>query len=131
MTGEVVAGMPGGPVGALLLPVHGPARVIVVAIDAAPGQWRWPVRWMDTVDGCQLAWCGERRNVPDLPVNPLAWVLADRLGCPDLAGQEPAGREQVMTARRAPAPSRQPGPTPARVEPDLLRRMLAGLRSLP
>jgi hypothetical protein len=85
VTGEVVIGMPEGPVTGLLLPVEGRARVIEVAADTAPGRWRWPARWIDTVDGCRLVWCGERRNVAGLPVNKSAWALAARLGCPDLA----------------------------------------------
>ncbi len=85
MTGQVVIRVPDGPVAGLLLPVESRARVIDVAVDTAPGRWRWPARWIDTVNGCRLVWCGERRNVRDLPVNMSAWALAARLGCPDLA----------------------------------------------
>lgn len=85
MTGEVVVGVPDGPVTGLLLPVDGRARVIEVAAEAAPGRWRWPARCIDTVDACRLVWCGERRNVAGLPANMSAWALAARLGCPDLA----------------------------------------------
>jgi hypothetical protein len=56
-----------------------------VAAEIAPGSWRWPVRWIDTVDGHPVVWCGERRHVRDLPANTPAWVLAARLGSPDLA----------------------------------------------
>lgn len=73
------------PVAGLLLPVAGPARVIRVDADAAPGGPRWPVRWVDTIDGDQVVWCNERRNVAALPANTSAWMLAARLGCADLA----------------------------------------------
>jgi hypothetical protein len=56
-----------------------------VAAEIAPGSWRWPVRWIDTVDGYRVVWCGERRHVRDLPANTPAWALAARLGSPDLA----------------------------------------------
>jgi hypothetical protein len=73
------------PVAGLLLPVAGPARVIQVGAKAVPGGSCWPVRWVDTIDGDQVAWCGERRNLVALPVNASAWMLAARLGCADLA----------------------------------------------
>jgi hypothetical protein len=73
------------PVAGLLLPVDGPPRVIQVAAEITPGSWRWPVRWVDTVEGLPVVWCGERRKVRDLPANVSAWVLAAWLGCPDLA----------------------------------------------
>jgi hypothetical protein len=85
VTGAPAHATPNGPVAGLLLPVDGAPRVIPVAADIAPGSWRWPVRWMDTVDGYRVVWCGERRHVRDLPANTFAWVLAARLGCPDLA----------------------------------------------
>jgi hypothetical protein len=85
VTGAPAHATPNGPVAGLLLPVDGAPRVIPVAADIAPGSWRWPVRWVDTVDGDPVVWCGERRNVGDLPTNASAWVLAARLGCPDLA----------------------------------------------
>jgi hypothetical protein len=77
---------PTGAVAGLLLPVDGPAQVTVIAAEAAPGSWRWHPLWGDTVDGGHpVVWCGERRNVVDLPANGAAWVLAARLGCPELA----------------------------------------------
>lgn len=68
----------------LLLPVDGPARVIRIAADAAQGGSRWPARWVDTIDGHPVVWCGERRNVAAPPANASAWMLAARLGCADL-----------------------------------------------
>lgn len=85
MTGAPRHAAPQGPVAGLLLSVDGPARVIQLTAEIAPGSWRWPVRWVDTVDGDRVVWCGERRNVGGLPSNASAWVLAARLGCPDLA----------------------------------------------
>jgi hypothetical protein len=73
------------PVAGLLLPVAGPALVIRVGAEAVPGGSCWPVRWIDTIEGDQVAWCGERRNVAALPANASAWMLAARLGCADLA----------------------------------------------
>jgi hypothetical protein len=78
-------GPPVLPVAGLLVPVAGPVRVEPVAADLGPGSWRWPVRWVDTAAGQPVVWCGERRRVQDLSVNGSAWVLAARLGCPDLA----------------------------------------------
>ena len=72
-------------VAALLVPVAGRVRLEVIPADLAPGGWRWPVRWVDTAFGQQVLWCGERRRVQELPANGSAWVLAARLGYPDLA----------------------------------------------
>jgi hypothetical protein len=85
VTGVRAVAASDGPVAGLLLPVDGPVRVTLIAAEFAPGSWRWPVRWTDTVDGHWMVWCGERRNVRDLPANTTAWMLAARLGCPDLA----------------------------------------------
>jgi hypothetical protein len=74
-----------GPVAALLVPVADPVTVRVVTAERAPGTCWWPVRWVDAFCGEGLVWCGERRRVRELPVNGAAWVLAARLGCPDLA----------------------------------------------
>lgn len=85
MTGAPVPVAASQPVAGLLLPVAGPALVIQVGAEAAPGGSCWPVRWVDTIDGDQVAWCGERRNLAALPANASAWMLAARLGCADLA----------------------------------------------
>jgi hypothetical protein len=85
MTGALVLAAVSEPVAGLLLPVTGPARVIRVGAQAAPGGSCWPVRWVDTIDGHQVVWCGERRNLAALPANASAWMLAARLGCADLA----------------------------------------------
>jgi hypothetical protein len=69
----------------LLVPVAGRVRVEPIAADLGPGSWRLPVRWIDTVSGQPVVWCGERRRVQDLPANSSAWAIAARLGCPDLA----------------------------------------------
>lgn len=87
MTGVAAVGEPAGPVAGLLLPVQGPVRVAVIGSAVVLGSWPWPARWVDTVEGCPVVWCGERRNVADLPANTAAWVLAARLGCADLAEQ--------------------------------------------
>jgi hypothetical protein len=57
----------------------------MLAVEVAPGSPRWPPRWVDTIDGLPVLWCGERRNITDLPPNHTAWALAARLGCADLA----------------------------------------------
>lgn len=85
MTSSPVVMAPPGPVTVLLVPVRGPARVTVLGVDVAPGSPRWPPRWVDTVEGHPVLWCGERRNVTDLPANTSAWALAARLGFADLA----------------------------------------------
>jgi hypothetical protein len=85
VTGVPAVAAPDGPVAGLLLPVNGPVRVAVIDSQVGPGTWRWPPRWVDTVGGHPVVWCGERRNVADLPANTAAWVLAARLGCADLA----------------------------------------------
>lgn len=89
-----------GPVTVLLLPVRAPARATVLATDAAPGTPRWPPRWVDTVDGHPLLWCGERRNVADLPANTSAWALAARLGCADLAERIGRNGDSVIAGVR-------------------------------
>lgn len=71
-------------VAALLVPVEGRVRLEVVAAGLGPGGWRWPVRWVDAAYGHQVLWCGERRRLRELPPNGSAWVLAARLGYPDL-----------------------------------------------
>jgi hypothetical protein len=76
---------PTRPVVGLLLQVDDPAVVLRLVPQTATGSWPWPVRWVDTIDGRPLVWCGERRRVQQLPVNTAAWALAARLGCPDLA----------------------------------------------
>jgi hypothetical protein len=69
----------------LWVPVTGRALVHAVSGEAAPGSSRWPLRWVDAVDGHPLAWYGNSRRVGASPVNAAAWALAARLGCPDLA----------------------------------------------
>jgi hypothetical protein len=85
VTGVPSVAAPAGPIIGLLLPVEGPVRVTVIGAQIAPGSWWWPPRWVDTVEGHPVVWCGERRNVADLPANTAAWVLTARLGCADLA----------------------------------------------
>jgi hypothetical protein len=43
------------------------------------------VKWVQTIDGHHIVWCGERRRLADLPANPAALTVAARLGCADLA----------------------------------------------
>lgn len=68
----------------LLIPVHGPARVTPTAVGTAAGRRPWPVKWIDTVDGQPIMWCGDRRTAT-LPGNSAAFALAAGLGCADLA----------------------------------------------
>jgi hypothetical protein len=74
-----------GPVVGLLLPVQDPARLARLAVEIAPGSWPWPIRWADVVAGHQVAWCGNRRKVHDLPANTSARALAAGLGVLDSA----------------------------------------------
>ena len=58
--------------------------------DFTPGDgprrgWPKPVKWVETIDGQTVVWCGERRGVADLPANLAALTVAARLGCADLA----------------------------------------------
>lgn len=79
----------------LVLPAAGPTVVRLVAPapeygDYTPGTgprlgWPLPVKWTDTCGKHRYAWCGERRNLPDLPANADSLVLAARLGHADLA----------------------------------------------
>jgi hypothetical protein len=60
--------------------------------DFTPGDgprrgWPKPVKWVETIDGHHIVWCGERRGVPGLPANPAALTVAMRLGCADLDDQ--------------------------------------------
>jgi hypothetical protein len=101
MTSNPIVVAPPGPVTVLLLPVRGSARVTVLGIDAAPSSPRWPTRWVDTVDGHPVLWCGERRHVSDLPVNTSAWALAARLGCADLAERISLNGDLVIAGIRS------------------------------
>lgn len=80
---------------AVLLPAAGRVTVACVGLaeeycDYTPGKgarlgWPRPTKWVDTVAGQSLAWCGERRLVWELPDNPAALVLATQLGAAGLA----------------------------------------------
>lgn len=92
MTGD--GGRPGF-VG-LLMPVEGAPGISWVTSSGdyrarfegrqgALSGWPLPIKWVDAVGGHGLAWCGERRRRVDLPQNRAAFLVAARLGCPDLA----------------------------------------------
>jgi hypothetical protein len=74
-----------GPAVALLVPVTGDVTVRLLGVELAPGSRWWPERWVDNFAGQGVMWCGERRRIWELPANGSAWMLAARLGSPDLA----------------------------------------------
>jgi hypothetical protein len=58
--------------------------------DFTPGDgqrlgWPRPVKWVETIGGQGIVWCGERRGILDLAENLAAFTIAARLGCADLA----------------------------------------------
>jgi hypothetical protein len=55
--------------------------------DYTPGRgpclgWPLPVKWTGQTGAARYAWCGDRRDLADLPANPAASALAARLGHP-------------------------------------------------
>ncbi len=58
--------------------------------DYTPGDgprlgWPRPIKWIETIDGHHIVWCGERRSVARLPENLAALTITARLGRADLA----------------------------------------------
>jgi hypothetical protein len=47
--------------------------------------WPQPVKWVGTLQGQTVVWCGERRGVAGLPENLAAFTVTARLGCAGLA----------------------------------------------
>jgi hypothetical protein len=94
-TGDLPGAAPDPGFVALAIPAKGRLHLRHVPLapgyaDFTPGDgprlgWPQPIKWVETIDGHRVVWCGERRCVPDLPQNLAAFTVAARLGCADLA----------------------------------------------
>jgi hypothetical protein len=92
---DLPGGAPGPGFVGLAIPARGRLSLRHVSLapgyaDFTPGDgprrgWPQPVKWVETIDGHRIVWCGERRGVAGLPQNLAAFTVAARLGCVDLA----------------------------------------------
>lgn len=92
---DLPGGAPGPGFVGLAIPARGRLSLRHVTLapgyaDFTPGDgprrgWPKPVKWVETIDGQTVVWCGERRGVAGLPANLAAFTVAARLGCADLA----------------------------------------------
>jgi hypothetical protein len=58
---------------------------LVAAGEDGERGWPRPVKWVDRVGGQRFAWCGELRELAELPENRAAFTITARLGQADLA----------------------------------------------